>query len=48
MDLQFIQGCCLWQGGVRTVDIGGRVICRNGTEAEICSLQTQRISNSLY
>jgi hypothetical protein len=40
MDLQHIQGCCLWQGGVMVVDPVGLVICNNGAVSEICSLQT--------
>lgn len=48
MDLQFIQGCCIWQGGVRTVTALGKVICRDGTEAEICSLQTKMNPSSSF
>ena len=40
MDLQRIQGCCLWQGGVLVVDEVGLVICNNGGVSEVCSLQT--------
>ena len=48
MDLQFIQGCCVWQGGVKHVTIGGSVICRNGVEAEICSKQNKGLSNGVF
>lgn len=40
MDLQRIEGCCLWQGGVLLVDPLGVVICNNGGVSEVCSLQT--------
>ena len=40
MNLQQIQGCCLWQGGVLDVNALGLVVCNNGGISEICSLQT--------
>lgn len=40
MDLEHIQGCCLWQGGVLDVDATGLVICNNGGVSESCSLST--------
>ena len=40
MDLQKIEGCCLWQGGVLAVDELGVVVCNNGGASEACSLQT--------
>ncbi|VEG89869.1 neurogenic locus notch [Legionella spiritensis] len=40
MDLQDVNGCCLWQGGVLTVDPAGLVICNNGGVSELCSLQS--------
>src|SRR5437868_13156629 len=30
MDLQKLQGCCLWQGGDMTTSATGLVICNNG------------------
>jgi hypothetical protein len=39
MDLQKLQGCCLWQGGVFKIDELGLVICNNGSISELCSLQ---------
>ena len=39
MDLQLLQGCCLWQGGISTIDIAGDVICNNGSVSEECTLQ---------
>ncbi|HBI21301.1 MAG TPA: neurogenic locus notch [Legionella sp.] len=39
MDLQKIEGCCLWQGGVFKVNEMGLVICNNGGVSEMCSLQ---------
>lgn len=38
MDLQKLEGCCLWQGGVLTTSETGMVICNNGGISEICSL----------
>ena len=37
MDLQHIQGCCIWQGGVLSATAEGHVICNNGGVSEICS-----------
>ncbi|MBA3537925.1 MAG: neurogenic locus notch [Tatlockia sp.] len=37
MDLQKIEGCCLWQGGVMTTSVTGHVICNNGGISELCS-----------
>ena len=48
MDLQRIQGCCLWQGGVLLVDEVGLVICNNGGVSEVCSLQTPVESVSIW
>ena len=48
MDIQKIQGCCLWQGGVLSVEPTGLVICNNGGVSETCSLEllnTQPVSN---
>lgn len=40
MDLQLLQGCCLWRGGVLpTYDTSGLVICNDGSASEECSLQ---------
>jgi len=40
MDLQKIQGCCLWQGGIFKVDLTtSLVICNNGGVSELCSLK---------
>jgi hypothetical protein len=38
MDLQKIEGCCLWQGGVLKRDEKGIILCRDGTSSEICSI----------
>ncbi|CDZ78891.1 hypothetical protein BN59_03206 [Legionella massiliensis] len=47
MNLQKLEGCCLWQGGVLTVADTGAVICNNGSVSEVCSLQnpTQQVSS---
>ena len=40
MDLQKIEGCCLWQGGVFKIDKhSGLVICRDGGISSVCSAQ---------
>lgn len=39
MDLQKISGCCTWHGGVSSVDLYGRTMCRDGTLSPICTLQ---------
>lgn len=38
MDLQKLQGCCLWHGGVFKIDPTGLVICYDGGVSEFCSL----------
>lgn len=41
MDLQDVQGCCLWHGGVYpNLNPYGLVICQDGTISELCSIQT--------
>ena len=37
MNLQKIEGCCLWQGGVAAMDETGLVVCNNGGVSETCS-----------
>ena len=40
MDLQKIQGCCLWQGGVFKIERPSNlVICNDGSVSEMCSIQ---------
>lgn len=39
MDIQKIQGCCLWQGGVSELNSVGQVVCNNGGISEVCSLE---------
>ena len=50
MDLQKIEGCCLWKGGVLTVDHeNGLVVCNNGGISNVCSLQKDSSNNvALY
>lgn len=49
MDLQKIQGCCLWQGGVFKIDPATHVvICNNGGISEICSIYNPTKSVSLW
>lgn len=37
MDLQHLEGCCLWQGGVKDTTYEGLVTCNDGTNSELCS-----------
>lgn len=39
MDLQLLQGCCLWRGGVMPTYDSNLVICNDGSVSEECSLQ---------
>lgn len=48
MDMQKIQGCCTWHGGVMRVDDTGIVVCNDGASSEICSLQTPIESISIW
>ena len=48
MDLQKIAGCCLWQGGVLKISETKMVICNNGSISEICGLQIQKDSASMF
>ena len=43
MDLQLIQGCCLWQGGPVSMD-NGVVLCRDGSVSELCTRQIPKES----
>ena len=39
MDLQFLRGCCLWKGGIRSLyesNLG--VLCNDGSISEECSI----------
>jgi hypothetical protein len=38
MDLQEVQGCCLWQGGVMAVTPNDIVLCNDGGFSESCSI----------
>lgn len=42
MDLQKLEGCCLWQGGVLKIDPNGFVVCNNGGLSEICSIRERQ------
>lgn len=48
MDLEHLQGCCLWQGGVLDMDPSGLVICNDGGVSEVCSLETPSQSNASW
>lgn len=48
MDLQKLQGCCLWQGGVFKINERGIVICNSGDISEICSLQSPVDTVNVY
>ncbi|WP_367606294.1 neurogenic locus notch [Legionella sp. W05-934-2] len=37
MDVQNVEGCCVWQGGVLKISPKGMVICNNGGVSEMCS-----------
>ncbi len=37
MDMQHVQGCCLWQGGVKAITNQQIVLCRDGGYSEECS-----------
>ena len=41
MDLEHIQGCCLWAGGVFKITPTGVVICRDGRISELCSRENK-------
>lgn len=38
MDLQKLEGCCLWQGGVLKTTTSGLIQCRNGEISEVCGI----------
>ena len=48
MDMQELEGCCIWQGGVFKIDPMGLVICRNGGVSEICSLHSPAEKVSVF
>jgi hypothetical protein len=37
MDLQHLEGCCLWQGGVMSTTVDGVVLCNDGTASVVCT-----------
>ncbi|MBN9230525.1 MAG: neurogenic locus notch [Legionella sp.] len=42
MDLQLLQGCCMWHGGVLPPNVSspsGLIVCNDGYISEECSLQ---------
>jgi hypothetical protein len=41
MELENIQGCCLWAGGVLKITPRGVVICRDLTVSELCSRENK-------
>ena len=46
MDLQLLQGCCLWQNGVSSIDkLTGYVICNDGGISQECTLQNMPTIN---
>lgn len=47
MNIQRIEGCCLWHGGVETVPETGIVACRDGTISESCTSQLPVHINAL-
>lgn len=49
MDLQLLQGCCLWQGGVMpTYDTTGLVVCNDGSISEECSISKENNRVGIY
>lgn len=48
MDIKYLEGCCLWQGGVATTTINGVVVCRDGTLSEECSIQNRYMPPSAW
>ena len=49
MDLQKLEGCCLWHGGVMKVDLNnnGIVICNDGSVSASCTYQNCIQTNSV-
>ena len=37
MDLQLIEGCCMWHGGVLIIDEPGIIVCADGSVSEECT-----------
>ena len=48
MNLQKLEGCCTWQGGVFKISDRGLVLCNNGGISELCSLQKPVESVAAY
>lgn len=48
MDLQKLAACCLWNGGIEKKDVKGRILCRDGSVSELCSLQKPVESIALF
>lgn len=48
MDLQHLEGCCLWQGGVLNITPEGLVICNNGGASTICTMMRNEEKVAVY
>lgn len=48
MDLQKFKGCCMWHGGVEKMDNKGRIICRDTSISELCTLQNPKQSVAVF
>lgn len=48
MDLQTVNGCCLWHGGVLSVTPEKIVLCNDGSVSEECSILNQFVDKTVY
>lgn len=39
MNMQKFEGCCMWRGGVASIDVKGKVTCHDGSISELCTKQ---------
>jgi len=48
MDLQHVEGCCLWQGGVAEDNPEDKVICRDGRISLVCTSLIEKEKGAAY
>ena len=48
MNLQKLEGCCMWHGGVAQVTPKSIVICRDGAVSELCTRQIPHDNVAIY
>lgn len=48
MNLQKFKGCCMWRGGVASINVKGVVQCNDGSISPVCTLQGPQEKATIY